>query len=82
MALSDPKNTETPFGLLDSSNDETTQKFIYDSEALEIRLADDPKKCISVAENIIEAGPFQSRDLIYAPCDKLDKKFKQWLIRK
>ena len=49
---------------------------------MEFRIGTDESNCVSVAESIIEAGPFQSRHLIFAPCVDLSPGFKQWVIRK
>ena len=82
MALSEPENTEIPFGLLDCVKDDVTQQFIYDTDSMEFHIGSDESKCVTVAETIIEAGPYQSRDLIFASCADLDPSFKQWVVRK
>ena len=81
MTLNDPDNTEIPFGLLDCVEGDVTQQFKYDEDSMEFRIATDESQCVTVAESIIEAGPFQSRYLIYAPCADLSPGFKQWVIR-
>ncbi len=81
MTLNNPEDTDVPFGLLDCIDGEVTQQFIYDSDSMEFRIATDDSKCVAVAEPIIEAGPFQSRHLIFAPCADLSPGFKQWVIR-
>ena len=82
MSLSDPDNAKIPFGLLDCVDGDSTQQFDYDAGSMEIRIAADPTQCIAVAQTISNAGPFQSRDLIFVPCTELDLSFKQWVIRK
>ena len=82
MTLNTPDNNEIPFGLLDCVEGDVAQQFIYDTQSMEFRLATDDSKCVTVAESIIEAGPFQSRHLIFAPCVDLSPGFKQWVIRK
>lgn len=82
MTLNRPDNAEVPFGLLDCIDGDTTQQFIYDAGSREFRIATDESKCVAVADPIIEAGPFQSRHLIFAPCADLPPGFKQWVIRK
>ena len=82
MALNAPDNTEVPFGLLDCVEGDVTQQFKYDEDSMEFRIGTDESQCVTVAESIIEAGPFQSRYLIYAPCVDLSPSFKQWVIRK
>jgi len=82
MTLSELDNTEIPFGLHDCVENDVTQQFTYDADSMEFRITTDESKCVSVAESIIEAGPFQSRYLIINPCADLSPSFKQWVIRK
>ncbi len=81
MTLSDPDSEEWPFGLLDCVSDEPSQTFVYDVASKEIRIGGDPSKCVVVAPTSIAAGPFMSRDLIYADCDSVEEKFKQWVVK-
>ena len=81
MALNFPDDKDIPFGLLDCVEGDITQQFIYDADSMEFRLASDKTKCVTVAESIIEAGPFQSRNLLFATCSDLPQSFKQWVIR-
>ncbi len=81
MTLNQPDNTEIPFGLLDCVEDDVSQQFSYDAESMEFRLSTDETKCVTVADNILEAGPFQSRHLIFASCADLLPSFKQWVVR-
>ena len=81
MTLSEPDNTAIPFGLLDCVDGDATQQFIYDTESMEFRLGTDQSRCVTVAESISNAGPYQSRQLIFAPCADLSPSFKQWVIR-
>ncbi len=81
MTLSDPDNAEWPFGLLDCISDAPAQKFVYDAASKEIRIGSDPSKCVVVAPTSIAAGPFMSRDLIYADCGSVEEKFKQWIVK-
>lgn len=80
MAFNAPENAVNPFGLVDCAEDDMSQKFIYDKDSMEIRIFTDEATCVTVAETIIEAGPYQSRDLIAAPCKDLDASFKQWTV--
>jgi len=82
MTLNAPDNKETPFGLLDCVEGDVNQQFKYDAQSMEFRLGTDESKCVVVDDDIIEAGPFQSRFLIFAPCSDLSPAFKQWVIRK
>lgn len=82
MTLNDPENPEVPFGLLDCIEGDATQQFNYDKESMEFRIRTDESQCVAVAATIIEAGPFQSHHLIFAPCADLSPGFKQWVVRK
>lgn len=82
MTLSDPDNNEIPFGLFDCVEGDVNQQFAYNTQSMEFRLGIDKSKCVAVADGISQAGPFQSRHLIFAPCADLASKFKQWVVRK
>lgn len=81
MAYSNPDDADTPFGLLDCMKDDPNHQFIYDKDSLEFRISSDQTMCVSVAETIDNAGPYQSRGLLAAPCAILAPEFKQWVIR-
>ena len=81
MTLNKPADPVEPFGLLDCTSDESAQQFVYDPESMEIRPATDPSQCVVVAQDSRAAGPFMSRDLIYASCQSIAKKHKQWIIK-
>ena len=81
MSFNDPENAVNPFGLVDCVDGDPKQQFAYDADNMEIRIGDDPSQCVTVAETIIEAGPYQSRDLIVASCQDLGASFKQWVVR-
>ena len=82
MALGDPENKVWPFGLVDCVSGEASQKFVHDLQSMEIRIGSDTSNCVVVAPDSIAAGPFMSRDLIYANCGSVEKKFKQWIVKK
>jgi hypothetical protein len=82
MAYNDPENADNPFGLVSCDEGDPAQQFVYDDASMEMRLASDPAQCVTVAEIIDDAGPYQSRDLILAPCGALEASFKQWVIRR
>ena len=82
MTLNAADNAEIPFGLLECVEGDVTQQFIYDTDSMEFRIAADELNCVTVAETIIEAGPFQSRYLIFAPCSDLSPSYKEWVVRK
>ena len=81
MAYNAPNDAENPFGLIACDEQDPAQAFAYDAETMEIHLAADAAQCVTVAETIDDAGPYQSRDLILAPCGDLAPVFKQWVIR-
>lgn len=82
MTLTEPDNAEIPFGLLDCVDGDVNQQFFYDTDSMEFRIATDESLCVTVAETISNAGPFQSRHLLFSPCADLPPSFKQWVIRK
>lgn len=82
MAYNDPENAVNPFGLISCDEGDPDQHFFYDDATMEIGLASDTAQCVTVAETIDDAGPYQSRDLILAPCEALDANFKQWVIQR
>ena len=81
MSLSDPENKVRPFGLLDCVSGEGSQKFVYDSQSMEIRIGSDTSNCVVVATESMAAGPYMSRDLTYANCGSVEEKFKQWVVK-
>ena len=81
MTFSDPDNKVWPFGLLDCEADNPSQKFVYDATSMDIRIGSDQAKCVVVAPKSITAGPYMSRDLIYADCKSVEKKFKQSVVK-
>lgn len=81
MAYNDPDNAVNPFGLITCDAKDAAQIYAYNEDSMEIHLATDTSQCLTVAETIDNAGPFQSRDLILAACDGLDPAFKQWVVR-
>jgi hypothetical protein len=81
MAYSAPENAKNPFGLITCDDQDPRQIFAYNPASLELHLADDAARCVTVAATIDDAGPFQSRDLIVAACEGLQPGFKQWVIQ-
>lgn len=80
MTLSAPENAKVPFGLHDCST-EMTQKFVYDAATLQFRPAHDQSLCVAVAPTSRSAGPYMSRDLVLAPCDKTDSALLRWRMQ-
>ncbi|WP_153768951.1 RICIN domain-containing protein [Labrenzia sp. CE80] len=82
MAYNAPGSLENPFGLITCDDTDPNQRFNYDVASMEMHLAADEQKCVTVAETIDDAGPYQSRDLILGDCAELELSFKQWVIQK
>lgn len=81
MAYNAPDNAATPFGLVTCDETDPAQKFTYDNASMELHLASQPARCVTVAENIDDAGPYQSRYLLLAQCADLASGFKQWVVK-
>ena len=81
VTVSDQDNKKKPFGLLDCVSGKPSQKFVYDETSMEIRIGSTPSNCVIVATKGRTAGPFMSRDLIYADCKSVDQKYKQWVVK-
>lgn len=81
MTLTDANDKVWPFGLRDCKAGDETQSFEYDVETMEIRLGTDPSACVVVVAKSIIAGPFMSRDLVYAKCAATASKYKQWVVK-
>ena len=80
MTFSDPENHVRPFGLLDCKSGEASQQFVYDPMSMEIWIGGDTSQCVVVSPESSPAGPFMSRNLIYADCASVEAKFKQWIV--
>ena len=72
-------NTTSVFALLECS-DHSRQKFVYNDTDLTIRLAEDPERCVSVASETEEAGPWVKRSLTLQNCEEVDASLKQWSV--
>ncbi len=81
MAYNAPEDAVNPFGLIACDAADPNQVFAYDTDSMQIHLASAPTQCLTVAETIDDAGPYQSRDLILAACDGLEASFKEWVIK-
>lgn len=81
MAYNAPDNAATPFGLVTCDETDPVQKFAYDAASMELHLASQPSQCVTVAATIDNAGPYQSRHLLAAPCADLTSEFKQWVVK-
>ena len=68
-------------GLLDCVPNSKFQSFTYDIETSEFRPVSDQNLCLVVGRESRSAGPFMSRNLLLAACDKTEAKFKQWNIK-
>lgn len=80
-ALNKPEDKQKPFGLIDCSGDDASQKFVYETESMQIQIGKDKSQCMIVSSNSSSAGPFMSRKLVYASCSSIEDKYKQWTIR-
>lgn len=68
-------------GLLDCMTDSNLQSFVYSLKTSEFRPENDQSICLVVGRKSRSAGPFMSRDLTLASCDKTEARFKQWKIK-
>lgn len=73
-------DAKTIFGLENCNSDLPEQRFSYDSVSQEIKPSNEPESCVVVGEQSRSAGPFMSRVLLLADCEKTDLAFKQWVI--
>lgn len=66
------------FGLRDCS-ETAAQTFVFTPETGRISPINMPDQCLAAGEQIREAGPFQSRDLIIAPCSDVTEGRLRWI---
>lgn len=71
--------TTTVFALLECS-DHSRQKFVYNDTDQTLRLAEDTERCVSVASETEEAGPWVKRSLTLQNCGDVDASLKQWSV--
>ena len=76
-----PEDARTVFGLADCDAEDAAQRFAYDSDTLAFHDAGDPTRCIAVGKDSRSAGPFMSRDLVWADCGSSDPRLRSWIIR-
>ncbi len=76
-----PEGARTVFGLANCDADDAAQRFAYDLNTLSLHDADDSTRCIAVGEDSRSAGPFMSRDLVWANCGSSDPHLRNWIIR-
>lgn len=81
MAFNAPENAINPFGLVNCDSSAPEQKFVYETETLEMHFGPDETQCLTVSAEIDRAGPYLSRDLFLASCDSLETRFKQWVVK-
>ena len=72
-------SSATVFALLECS-DNSRQKFVYDNTDQTLRLAEDTERCVSVASETEEAGPWVKRSLTLENCEEVDTSLKQWSV--
>lgn len=69
----------TVFALLECSH-HPRQKFTYYAEDKTMRLAEDQKRCVTVASETVPAGPWVKRPLQLETCDEIESSLKQWTV--
>ena len=72
-------STTAVFALLECS-DHSRQKFVYDADDQTLRLAEDTERCVIVASETEEAGPWVKRSLMLQNCEEVDASLKQWSV--
>ena len=70
------------FGLYNCNVESASQIFKFNSQNGEFHPQDNTDLCITVGETSKSAGPFMSRKLYLARCDKTIGKFKKWVIKR
>ena len=70
------------FGLYNCNVESASQTFKFNSQNGEFHPQDNIDLCITVGETSKSAGPFMSRQLYLAQCDKTIGKFKKWVIKR
>ncbi|MDE0533169.1 MAG: hypothetical protein OXI01_17210 [Albidovulum sp.] len=76
-----PFGSPTVFGLADCDPYLPEQIFVYEPGTLSLHDSQNPARCIAVGEVSRSAGPYMSRDLVWADCDLTDPKLRSWIIR-
>ena len=76
-----PLNSQTVFGLADCDPNDPEQGFSYELGTLSLHDAQNPARCVAVGDASRSAGPFMSRDLVWADCESADPKLRSWIIR-
>jgi len=69
----------TVFALLECG-DHPRQKFTYAAADQSLRLAEDQRRCVTVASETVPAGPWVKRALQLETCDGAEPERKQWTI--
>ncbi len=80
--LLSPAAPGVTLGLVDCAGESSGQDFDYDKDDMEFRPGSDQSLCLTVGESSRTAGPFMSRDLLLAPCNSTDSRYRQWIIVK
>ena len=70
------------FGLNNCKTESAFQIFKFNTQNAEFSPRDNVDLCIVVGETSRSAGPFMSRKLYLARCDKTTGKFKKWVIKR
>ncbi|GAA6210904.1 hypothetical protein NBRC116602_06440 [Hyphomicrobiales bacterium 4NK60-0047b] len=69
----------TVFALLNCS-DHPRQKFVHNSSDGTLRLSEDKKQCVTVADKTVPAGPWVKRPLALQECDSAKAALKRWTV--
>ena len=81
LELVAPEDAKTPFGLVDCSQTQITQRYQYDSETGQFHPIGKFDMCLAAGDSSRQAGPFQSRNLTLAKCDAVDPTLTRWVIK-
>lgn len=70
----------TVFGLIPCDGANPAQRFGHDPDRRALFDAGDPDRCIAVGATSHQAGPFQSRNLLWADCDNPEPALRRWVV--
>ncbi|MDE2791346.1 MAG: ricin-type beta-trefoil lectin domain protein [Paracoccaceae bacterium] len=76
-----PQDAHTEFGLADCDGNDPAQRFSYRAETLSLYDQGNPARCIAVGAASRSAGPYMSRDLVWADCRSPEPDLRRWIVR-
>ncbi len=76
-----PSDARTTFGLVECDVNDPQQRIVHDPMSMTFRDADDPGRCLAVGESSRTAGPYMSRDLVWADCTESDPLLRRWVVK-